>query len=61
MGIIEQVKQMKIDAAKEEARTEKEAFFVKNLLNATDFSDKKISDIAGVTEAFVRRLRKNKK
>jgi len=61
MGIIEQVKQMKIDAAKDEARLEKDTFFVKNLLSLTDFSDKEIASLAGVTENFVKKFRKAKK
>ncbi|MBN9382839.1 MAG: hypothetical protein J0H74_18885 [Chitinophagaceae bacterium] len=61
MGIIEQVKQMRIAEAKEEARTEKEAAVVKNLIAETNFSDKKIADIVGVTEAFVKRIRRNTK
>ncbi|TDX02343.1 RpnC/YadD family protein [Dinghuibacter silviterrae] len=58
MDIIEQVKQMRIDKAKEEARTEKETEVVRNLIVATHFTDSKIADLAGVSEAFVRKMRR---
>jgi predicted transposase YdaD len=65
MGIIEQVKQMKLDEARAEARKEgrKEAdernkrTFVINLLSSTTFTVKKIADLAGVSEAFVNRVK----
>jgi len=65
MGIIEQVKQMKLDAAREEARKEgrkeadekKKRFFVTNLLSSTSFSVKKIAGLAGVSEAYVNRVK----
>lgn len=68
MGIIEQVKQMKIAEAKEEGRKEglkevrtKMTAVVRNLIAETNFSDKKIADIAGVSEAFVKRVRQGVK
>lgn len=61
MGIIEQVKQMKLEEAREEGRTEKEISVVRNLLDETTFPDKKIADIAGVSEAFVKEVRRGKK
>ncbi|HEY8968374.1 MAG TPA: hypothetical protein VIM64_04765, partial [Puia sp.] len=69
MGIIEQVKQMRIAEAKEEGRKEglKEArakmatTVVRNLIAETSFSDRKIADIAGVSEAFVKRVRQRVK
>jgi predicted transposase YdaD len=65
MGIIEQVKQMKLAEAKEEGRkeglTQKETAVVKNLLVETSFSDRKIADIAGVSESFVKQVRQRMK
>jgi hypothetical protein len=68
MGIIEQVKQMRIAEAKEEGRKEglkevraKMAAVVRNLIAETSFSDRKIADIAGVSEAFVKRVRQRVK
>lgn len=62
MGIIEQVRQMKLEEAREEARkealTQKAAEVVRNLIMATNFPDSKIADIAGVSEAFVRKIQK---
>jgi predicted transposase YdaD len=69
MGIIEQVRQMKLDEAREKARKEgrkagrketeerKNRVFVVNLLNNTSFSVKKIANLAGVSEAFVNRTK----
>lgn len=61
MSVVEQIKQMKIEAAakkaERKARTETKMTIVKNLLRETSFSDKKIAFIAGVTEAFVRKIR----
>ena len=65
MGIIEQVKQMKLDEARAEARAEarkeeadrNKRVFVTNLLSNTSFSVKKIADLAGVSEAFVNRVK----
>jgi hypothetical protein len=65
MGIIEQVKQMKLDAARAEARKEgrkeaderKNRVFVTNLLSSTSFSVKRIAGLAGVSEAFVNRVK----
>ena len=75
MGIIEQVKQMKLDEAKRLARREgkregkkegkKEAkeeanfVFVSNLLNNTSFATKKIADLAGVPEAYVNEVKES--
>jgi hypothetical protein len=61
MGIIEQVRQMKIEAAKEEAVAEKDTEVVRNLISKTDLSDKEIAAIVSVSEAFVKRLRKKAK
>ena len=65
MGIIEQVKQMKLAEAKaeglKEGLTQKETAVVKNLLAETSFSDRKIADIAGVSEAFVKQIRRASK
>ncbi|HEY8967959.1 MAG TPA: hypothetical protein VIM64_02675, partial [Puia sp.] len=65
MGLIEQIRQMKLDEARAEARKEarKEAagernrIFVTNLLNSTSFSVKKIAQLAGVSESFVNRVK----
>lgn len=69
MGIIEQVKQMKLDearaAAKREGRKEgrskeaqrKNRLFVTNLLSSTTFTAKKIAKLAGVSEAFVKKVK----
>ena len=61
MGIHELVGQLKIEEAKDEGRAEKEIAVVNNLIKATRFSDRKIADIAGVSEAFVRRARRKLK
>ncbi len=61
MGIIEQVKQMKIDEAREETREEERLVFVKNLLSNTSFSPKKIADLAGVTISFVNKVKASQK
>jgi hypothetical protein len=61
MGIIEQVKQMKLDKAKEEGRTEKEISVVQKLLVSTDFSDVRIADLAGVSVTFVKEVREGKR
>jgi hypothetical protein len=65
MGIIEQVKQMKLAEAEEkgwregrkEALTKKATEVVRNLIAETNFSISKIADIAGVSEAFVNRIK----
>jgi predicted transposase/invertase (TIGR01784 family) len=61
MGIIEYVKQMKLDEAREEGvekgRTEERIQVVKRLL-AKQFSPKDIAIIAGVTVAFVEKVKK---
>lgn len=61
MGIIEQVKQIKLDEAREEgreeARKEEKVQVVKRLL-ARAFSSKEIAGIAGVTVPFVEKVRK---
>jgi len=71
MGIIEQVRQMKLEEAREEARrearreTRKEVrqernhLFVQNLLSSTDFSAQKIASLAGVSVAFVNKIKNN--
>jgi predicted transposase/invertase (TIGR01784 family) len=65
MGIIEQVKQMKLEEAKREGLKEgkkvgvkegeekRNRLFVANLLTSTSFSVAKIATLAGVTEAYV--------
>lgn len=69
MGIIEQVKQMKLEEARAEARREgrkegrkegkqegeekRNRLFVENLLASTSFSVAKIATLAAVSEAFV--------
>jgi len=62
MGIIEQVRQMKIEEAEERARkkamTQKATEVVRNLITVTNFSISKIADIAGVSEAFVKRIQR---
>lgn len=61
MGIIEQVKQMKLDEAREKARREAERksrrLFVENLLSDTKFSVKKIASLADVRVEFVNRVK----
>ena len=61
MGIIEQVKQIKLDEARAEARKEGEdkrnRLFVTNMLTNTSFSVAKIAGLAGVSEAFVNRVK----
>jgi hypothetical protein len=65
MGIIEQVKQMKLDEARAEARKEakreeaekKNRLFVTNLLMNTSFSVEKIAVLAGVSEAYVNKVK----
>jgi len=61
MGILEQVKQMKLEAAKEEGREqgreERSRLFVENLLSSTGFSAKKIADLAGVSVPFVNKVK----
>ncbi len=53
MGIIEQVRQMKIEEAEEEGRTEQRLLFIKNLLSKTSLSPEKIATLVGVTVASV--------
>jgi len=60
MGIIEYVKEQKINAARDEARQETRISVVKNLLSDTDFSTEKIAAIAGVSVAFVEEVRNGK-
>jgi len=61
MGLIEQIRQMKLDEARAEARKEaageRNRIFVTNLLNSTSFSLKKIAQLAGVSESFVNRVK----
>ncbi|HEY4290650.1 MAG TPA: hypothetical protein VGN00_26305 [Puia sp.] len=57
MGIIEQVRQMKIEEAEEKARDEERHVFVENLLSNTSFSAKKIADLAGVNISFVNKVK----
>jgi len=62
MGIIEQVRQMKIEEAEERARkkamAQKATEVVRNLITVTNFSISKIANIAGVSEAFVKRIQR---
>lgn len=65
MGIIEQVKQMKLDEARAEARKEgissgadrAKRLIETNLLTDTSFSVSKIAGLAGVSEAYVNRVK----
>jgi hypothetical protein len=57
MGIIEQLKEIKLEEARKEGRTEEQVKVVKRLL-AKKFSTKEISSIAGVSSAFVEKTRK---
>ncbi|HEY4209244.1 MAG TPA: hypothetical protein VGM31_20610 [Puia sp.] len=65
MGIIEQVKQMKIEEAREagrkearkEEREKSSRLFVENLLTSTDFSAKKIATLANVSIVFVNKVK----
>jgi hypothetical protein len=61
MGIIEQVKQMKLEEARKEAKkegaNERNRLFVANLLTSTSFTVAKIATLAGVTEAYVNKLK----
>jgi len=57
MGIIEQVKQMKLEEARREGEEKRNRFFVENLLLSTDFSIKKIASLAGVSTTFVNRIK----
>ena len=61
MGIIEQVRQMKLEEAREEARKEEQKkttrLFVENLLSGTNFSVKKIASLANVSVGFVNKVK----
>jgi predicted transposase YdaD len=61
MGIIEQVRQMKIEEAEEEGRKrgqkEQRLFFVKNLLSKTSLSPDKIASLVGVNVSFVNKVK----
>lgn len=65
MGIIEQVKQMKLEEARAEAMKEarkseaekKNRLFVISLLTNTSHSVAKIAVLVGVSEAFVNRVK----
>jgi hypothetical protein len=65
MGIIEQVKQMKLEEAKKEAKKEgqklgeekRNRLFVANLLTSTSHSVAKIATLAAVSEAYVNRVK----
>ncbi|MES1249713.1 MAG: hypothetical protein ABUL46_03470 [Chitinophaga rupis] len=56
MGIIEQVKQMKLDEATEKGRMEEKAEVVKRLLGR-DYSVGEITVIAGVAVGFVNKVK----
>jgi phosphopantothenoylcysteine synthetase/decarboxylase len=56
MGIIEQVKQMKLDEAVERGRMAEKTEVVKRLL-AREYSVKEIAVIAGVTVGFVNKVK----
>ena len=47
-----------IEQVKEKGRKEFEAAVVKKLIAKTKYSDRKIALLVGVTEAFVRRIRR---
>lgn len=65
MDIIEQVKQMRLEEARKEGRKEgrneaaekKNRLFVTNLLTSTSFSVTKVAGLAGVSEAYVKRVK----
>ena len=58
MGIIEQVKEMRLEEAREAGRIEEKKEVVKRLIQATQFTPKKIATIAGVSLAFVAKVKK---
>jgi hypothetical protein len=57
MGIIEQVRQMKLDEARKKGEESRNRVFVENLLSSTSFSVKKIASLAGVSVAFVNKIK----
>lgn len=65
MGIIEQVKQMRLEEARMEGKRQgrkevveqKNRTFVTNLLSSTSFSVARIAALAGVSEAFVKKVK----
>ena len=58
MGIIEQVKEMRLEEAREAGRIEEKKEVVKRLIQATQFTPKKIATIAGVSLAFVEKVKR---
>jgi hypothetical protein len=63
MGIVEMIREREIkaihDAAIEEGMEKGKAGFVKNLLSANKFTDAEIANFAGVTEEYVREIKKS--
>ena len=61
MDIIETIKKIEREEGREEGIGQKNYEFVQNLLTNTDFSVRKIAALANVTEAFVRKVKKETK
>ncbi len=57
--LYEQVKEMKIEAAREEGRMEQQVTMIKRLLEDKQFTAKKIAAIAGVSVALVAKTKKS--
>ena len=57
MGLIEQIREIKI----QEVREEEAKRFIENLLSSTDFSVEKIASLAGVPVDFVEKVKKGAK
>jgi len=53
MGLIEQIREIKI----QEVREEEAKRFIENLLSNTDFSLEKIASLAGVSVPFVEKVK----
>lgn len=61
MDILEQVKELKIEEAREEGRTEEKVNTVRILLKSTDFPVAKIADLVGMPVPFVEEVKADKK
>jgi hypothetical protein len=65
MGIIEQVAEIRagkaLEKGREEGRTEEKTQVVRRLLADKEFSNARIASIAGVSVAFVEKVKKNTK
>ena len=57
MGILETVKMLEREEATEQARYEAKREFVKNLIEQTDFTDRKIAALVTVSVSSVRKIR----